>query len=84
MSTRSEALRVPSRVAGPGRSEWRLVVMGFVALLLAFAVLVTLATLNAPSSSKGGADHGTRTVTSRDTGVIRVGGDGVYRYHLLP
>ena len=82
MSTRSEALRVPSRVAGPGRSEWRLVVMGFVALLLAFAVLVTLATVNAPST--GGADHGGRAVTSRNAGVVKVGGDGQYRYHPLP
>jgi hypothetical protein len=82
MSTRSQALRVPGRVANPERHEWRLVLAGFVALLLVFAVLVGVATVNAPS--RGGADHGSRTVNSRDTGVVRVGGNGPYRFHPLP
>jgi hypothetical protein len=79
---RTQALRPPSRVAGSRLSQWRLVLFGVVALLLAFTVLVALATVNAPST--GGADHGARTVTSRDAGVPRVGGDGQYRYHPLP
>ncbi|HXJ63081.1 MAG TPA: hypothetical protein VNN79_04945 [Actinomycetota bacterium] len=83
MSMRVQALRSPSRVAGPERSEWRLVVMGVVALLVTFAVLLALALANAPSQG-GGADHGSRTVTSRDAGVVRVGGDGQYRFHPLP
>ncbi len=82
MSVRIQALRAPGRVPGSAISEWRLVVLGFVALLLAFAVLVAVATVNAPSF--GGADHGGRTVTSRDAGVVRVGGDGQYQYHPLP
>jgi hypothetical protein len=57
--------------------------MGVVALLVTFAVLLALALANAPSQG-GGADHGSRTVTSRDAGVVRVGGDGQYRFHPLP
>jgi hypothetical protein len=82
MST--QELRAAGRVAGTERSEWRFVVAGFVALLLVLATLVAVATLNAPSTSKGGAGHGTRNVTSGDTGAVRVGGNGPYRYHLLP
>jgi hypothetical protein len=84
MSTRSQALRAPGRAAGTERSQWRFVVAGFVALLLVLAALVGVATLNAPSSPKGGAGHGSRNVTSGDTGAVRVGGNGPYRYHLLP
>jgi hypothetical protein len=82
MSMRIQALRGPDRLTDSARSEWRLVVIGLVALLLAFAVLVTLATVNAPST--GGADHGGRAFTSRNAGVVKVGGDGQYRYHPLP
>lgn len=82
MSMRIQTLRGSGRVTDSARSEWRLVVVGLVALLLAFAVLVALATANAPST--GGADHGGRAVTSRNAGVVKVGGDGAYRYHPLP
>jgi hypothetical protein len=84
MSTKAQALRAPGRVVSPERSSWRLVVAGFVALLLALTTLVVLATVNAPTATKGGADHGARNVTSRGTGVDRVGGDGPYKYHPLP
>jgi hypothetical protein len=82
MSTRSQALRAPGRVSSPERTEWRLVVVGFVALVLLLATLVGVAKLNAPSKSH----HGTGTVTTRNhtDGGTRVGGSGPYRYHPLP
>jgi len=83
MSMRVQALRSPSRVSGPERSEWRLVLLGVVALVVTFTVLLAVALSNAPSAN-GGANHGSRTVTSRDAGVARVGGDGPYRFHPLP
>jgi hypothetical protein len=82
MSTGSQALRPHSGVVGAERSEWRLVLYGLVALLVTMAVLVAVALANAPSV--GGVDRGSRTVTSRDTGVVRVGGDGPFKYHPLP
>jgi len=86
MSTRTQALRVSGpvadRVAERNGSEWRLVLAGLAALLLLLTTLIVLATVNAPST--GGADHGSRNVTSRDTGVVRVGGDGPFKFHPLP
>ena len=83
MSARTQALRAPSRAYGSERSDWRLVLLGFVALLLTLTVLVVLAKVNAPSAN-GGAGQGSRIVTSRDAGVVRVGGNGQYRFHPLP
>ena len=79
MSVRSQTLQAPKNAS---RREWQLVVAGFVSLLVVFATLVVLATVNAPT--KGGTvPPGTRVVSHQDAGV-RVGGDGPYQYHPLP
>ena len=81
MST--QTLRTPGEVR-QARHEWSLVVAVFVALLLVFAVLVGLATVNSPSKTgSGGSNHGSKSV-SHQSAVVRVGGDGHYQYHPLP
>jgi len=78
MST--QTLRAPGGVRQE-RSEWWAVVAGFVALLVTFAILVGVSTLN--GSSSGGTQQAPKGGTA-PASVVRVGGDGPYQYHPLP